>query len=280
MNFELTFKDKEKRNTDYPACTEVACFKSNSKNLIGQIYIAEGKGPHPTVNLFHGFPGYEQNIDLAQSLRRIGYNVFIFHYSGSWGSEGEYSFNNIIEDANSSIRFLSSKEACENFRIDKDKIVLIGHSMGGFAALMTAAKNPQIKNVVSIAGFNVGAFAKSIYNDDEAISYNINRWQRQKQMMPLSGTSSEKLINESLNNREKYDLAEYTEELKKHSTLLIAGIRDESAPVPIHHIPLVNEIKSQNPHDFQDIILDSDHNFSDKRITLINYICSWLQKHL
>lgn len=278
MNFDLIFKDEKTISSNYPACTKDICFKSRGRQLIGHMYIAEGKGPHPTVNLFHGFPGYEQNIDLAQSLRRIGYNVLIFHYSGSWGSEGNYSFNNIIVDANSSIEFLYSKEACESLRVDRNNIVLIGHSMGGFAALMTAAQNPQIKNVISIAGFNIGAFAKSIHNDDDAISYHINNWR--KEIIPLHGTSAEKLMNEALGNMEKYDLAGYAEKLKNHSILLIAGEKDESAPVKIHHDYLLSKLKSQKPNDLENVIFDSDHDFSDKRIALINCVCSWLEKHL
>jgi pimeloyl-ACP methyl ester carboxylesterase len=49
------------------------------------LYIAAGEGPHPNVLLLHGLPGNEQNIDLAQSMRRAGWNVLTFHYRGSWG---------------------------------------------------------------------------------------------------------------------------------------------------------------------------------------------------
>ena len=33
--------------------------------------LASGAGPHPTVILFHGFPGNEQNLDLAQAKIRL-----------------------------------------------------------------------------------------------------------------------------------------------------------------------------------------------------------------
>lgn len=59
--------------------------------MSGLIYIASGAGPHPTVILLHGYPGNEKNLDLAQSLRREGWNVLFFHYRGAWGSEGEFS---------------------------------------------------------------------------------------------------------------------------------------------------------------------------------------------
>lgn len=48
-------------------------------------YLASGAGPHGTVLLLHGLPGYETNGDLAQSIRRAGLNVLLFHYRGTGG---------------------------------------------------------------------------------------------------------------------------------------------------------------------------------------------------
>ena len=59
--------------------------------LLATLYSAGGEGPHPTVLLLHGIPGCEQNLDLAQAFRRAGFHVMTFHYSGSWGSSGNYS---------------------------------------------------------------------------------------------------------------------------------------------------------------------------------------------
>ena len=34
----------------------------------------QGLGPHPVVIMLHGFPGNEKNLDLAQSIRRAGWD--------------------------------------------------------------------------------------------------------------------------------------------------------------------------------------------------------------
>jgi pimeloyl-ACP methyl ester carboxylesterase len=49
------------------------------------VYVAAGAGPHPAVVLLHGFPGNERNLDLAQDMRRAGWDVLYFDYRGSWG---------------------------------------------------------------------------------------------------------------------------------------------------------------------------------------------------
>lgn len=56
--------------------------------LLSVVYTAAGEGLHPTVLLLHGIPGCERNFDLAQSLRRAGFHVRTFHYSGSWAVMG------------------------------------------------------------------------------------------------------------------------------------------------------------------------------------------------
>jgi pimeloyl-ACP methyl ester carboxylesterase len=46
-------------------------------------YVASGTGPRPAVVLLHGFPGNERNLDLAQDMRRAGWDVLYLNYRGS-----------------------------------------------------------------------------------------------------------------------------------------------------------------------------------------------------
>ncbi|HEY1964058.1 MAG TPA: DUF1749 domain-containing protein, partial [Acidobacteriaceae bacterium] len=82
-----------------PAATEQMVLPSHGSNLLGIFYLAAGAGPHPTAIIFHGFPGFEQNLDIAQTLRAHGWNVLAMHYRGSWGVKGNFSFQHAAEDA-------------------------------------------------------------------------------------------------------------------------------------------------------------------------------------
>src|SRR6516162_2821516 len=62
-------------NQANPATMTELAIPSHGGTIIGVVYIGEGAGPHPTVVLLHGFPGYEQSLDLAESMRRAGWNV-------------------------------------------------------------------------------------------------------------------------------------------------------------------------------------------------------------
>ena len=72
---------------NYPFEQVSMSIPSNGANLIALFELTTGEGPHPTILLLHGYPGNEKNADIAQALKRVGYNVLTFHYRGSWGSQ-------------------------------------------------------------------------------------------------------------------------------------------------------------------------------------------------
>jgi uncharacterized protein len=102
-------------------------------------FLAAGSGPHPTMLLLHGLPGNERNLDLAQAVRRAGWNVLTFTYRGAWGSEGRFSIANAVEDSQAALGFLRLQPNVRAYGIDTSRIVVAGHSMGGYMAADVAA---------------------------------------------------------------------------------------------------------------------------------------------
>jgi hypothetical protein len=141
----------------------------------------------PTVLLLHGFPGLERNFDLAHMLRRAGWNTVVFHYRGAWGSVGDFAFRHVLEDTLSVVHHLLARET---------PVVLLGHSMGGWAALMAAAMETRITAVGTIAKWNIGALAAQIGEDDN--SRETARSFLSGLATPLQGTSGAKLLDEML----------------------------------------------------------------------------------
>jgi hypothetical protein len=70
--------DPPSPDTTYPPDFHELLMPSHGNIISGFMLGANGAGPHPTALLIHGFPGNEKNLDLAQSLRRAGYNVLFF----------------------------------------------------------------------------------------------------------------------------------------------------------------------------------------------------------
>jgi dipeptidyl aminopeptidase/acylaminoacyl peptidase len=82
-----------------PAATVPFLVESGGATLVGVLHRPAGPGPHPVVVLLHGFPGYERNFDLAHALSRAGYATLVFHYRGSWGTAGHWTWRHGLQDA-------------------------------------------------------------------------------------------------------------------------------------------------------------------------------------
>ena len=254
-----------------PALIELN-FQSEGKRLNGHIYLANGAGPHPTFILLHGFPGNERNLDLAQSLRADGFNVLFFHYRGAWGSEGAYSLTNIIEDVASAKTMLLTR--AEDYRVAPSKISLIGHSMGGFAALQGAARDTSIECVAGIAAADIGARAEVLETNPEA-SNGFATYTDTMQM--LAGLTGEALIAEIMANRDAFTVRNLGPRLTGKSVLLVAADKDTAVPPETTHVPMVEAYADVLKLELTHTVLSGDHSFSWSRSALTETVLDWAQ---
>ena len=120
------------------------------------MYTAAGAGPHPLLVLLHGFPGNERNLDLAQAARQAGWDALYFDYRGSWGSGGRFSFAHALADVSQVLNYMRAPAQRQRFDLDTSRIVLLGHSMGGGLALVTAERDPDVRCTAALAAWNIG----------------------------------------------------------------------------------------------------------------------------
>ncbi len=139
------------RDAANPARMEVLHVPSGGVEINGVAYLASGAGAHPTLVIAHGWPGNEKNLDLAQAVRRAGWNAVTFNYRGSWGSPGEFHFTQVPEDAAAVISFLRRPDIAAKYGIDPKRIALAGHSMGGWATSQVASKDPDLVGAILIS---------------------------------------------------------------------------------------------------------------------------------
>lgn len=272
------FTDPLILDINYPSNVDGISFISCNCKIIGTMHIAQGIGPHPTVILLHGIPGYEQNFDIAHALLKNGYNVLVFHYRGNWGCEGSYSLKHVLEDTENAIEFLKTKQSVETYRIDINKIILIGHSLGGFTALMAAAKHPEIKLVASIAAFNFGMFGEMLLKNPALLEVAVNYFSFICKPV-IQGTTPYEFLKQVIDNNEQWNLFNIIQNLKGHSVLFVGGTRDTDVPVEEHYKPILECLKKEKVS-VRDILLDANHSFSDKKIALAQEILSWLEDEL
>ena len=160
--------------------------------------------------------------------------------------------------------------------MDTSGIVLVGHSMGGFAALLTASRDLQVRAVASISGANCAVLARALENQVTGYE-NINVMFEEAQSR-LQGTTAEALVEEIIDAGEGWDLVRQAKVLVDRSVLLVAASRDEDLPVDLHHVPLAQALEVGGASDLTQALIDSDHSYNDKRIALVRTILAWLER--
>jgi pimeloyl-ACP methyl ester carboxylesterase len=251
---------------DFPPTMDSPDILSHGARLNAIIYLAAGENPHGTVLLMHGFPGNEQNLDLAYVIRRAGWNVLFPHYRGSWGSAGTFSFSNALEDTQTALDFARDPENVKKYRIDTKKIVLIGHSMGGLMVSNTGARNPDVAGVCMISAWNLGAF---ILRPNDAKALNTFHTASPR----LAGSTPEGLIDEAKQNGSKWNYVDYAPDLKTRPVLVIES-NDGLAP---DNKTFADALRKAGDTKVTETHYDTDHVYSDKRIALQTAIVNWLQ---
>jgi uncharacterized protein len=249
-----------------PALTEAPDIASHGARLNAVFYLASGKGPHPVVLLMHGFPGNEQNMDLAYAIRRDGWNVLVPHYRGSWGSQGNFSFTNSIEDTQSAIQFLRDAENIKKYRIDPKRIVVIGHSMGGFMTAYVAAHDPQILGVAMISAWNIGASMVRPSAKERVLSF-------APASSRLSGTTPDGLAAEARQNSENWDYLKFVQSLKSRPVLITEAV-DRNVD---DNKAMAQALRQAGNPNVSELEMQTDHSYADHRIALQTTILKWLE---
>jgi pimeloyl-ACP methyl ester carboxylesterase len=259
-----------------PAATQQMNLPSHGSTLLGIFYLAAGAGPHPTAIIFHGFPGYEQNLDIAQILRAHGWNVLAMHYRGSWGVKGNFSFQHAAEDADTEVQFLLDPASAQKYRINPHRIVVIGHSMGGYMAASATAHNPKVAAAVLISAWNIGldyetrrhlgTAAATVQNEAKTLAQDNN-------LAPLAGTSGLALAREIKANQQALNFLNLASSIAPRPVFVITA---SEGLAPTDH-ELAEAITKAGDTHVTERHWDTDHSYSGQRAELANAILQWTE---
>lgn len=223
---------------------------------------------HPAVLMMHGFPGLEQNRDLARALCRVGMTVFIFHYRGSWGSPGEYRLSHLPQDASAVLSYMI--EHAEELSIDTDRIYLFGHSMGGFAAMNLLAERPKVKGAILMSPCDI----EKMFLYDRA---NFNDLTEDGASM-LNVPSAQVFEEECQQNKESWMFEDLAKQIDPAiHTLLLTASRDTILPPEEYGVPLLKSLQSAGIHT-EYYQIDTDHVYMSHRIKMIRLVVEWIAK--
>lgn len=257
-----------------PASIQTFLLPSHGVQLNALVYVAAGPGPHPTVILLHGFPGNERNLDLAQSIRRAGWNVLFFDYRGSWGSPGAFSFSNSLEDTQSAIAFLRDPTNAAKLHSDPAYIVLIGHSMGGLMAYYSTAHDPAIRAIAVISATDINAGPLSALKPEQQAQAipRLAHALADEGLAPLAGCTPEGLAQDVLTHAAEWSAVNLAPKLVPRPALIITS---DDGLAPLNDAVAAILRKAGDQH-VTTLHLATDHSYSDHRIALQTAVLAFL----
>lgn len=103
--------------------------------------------------MFHGFPAepvtdtnFEKNMDIGLQINRMGHQVYLIHYEGlGKNRSGTFTFSSSLDEA---------VEILKNVLESNESVILLGHSWGGYLALILNILFPErIKKTVTLSPF-------------------------------------------------------------------------------------------------------------------------------
>jgi len=248
-------------HSEFPAFNEEMILNIKGDSIAGYAFIANGEKTKETVIMLHGLPGNDNQFDIAQSIRRTGRNVIHFNYRGSWGSHGDFLYSNSLEEVDEVIKYLSNAENSKRLRIDTNSFVILGRSYGGGIALIQGSKNERVKKIIAVSSMNAGSRFNPIQDLSE-----LSGWKNYLDRQVMLNVNANTFLQEMLDNKEKYNVLTYNNQLKNKKVLLI-----ESSENNQNWISLLEGI------DFK--MIESDHNFISNRIELTTVLIEWLNKN-
>jgi pimeloyl-ACP methyl ester carboxylesterase len=253
-------------DAQHPARMQVLHVPSGGVKINGIALIAAGAGVHPTLVFLHGLPGNEKNIDLLQAVRRAGWNAITINYRGSWGSPGVFRFDNTLADAAALLAFLREPANSLALGVDTTRLVLAGHSMGGWVTAMTAGRDPRLTGAILISPADMGAEGGA--TRDQAIAMMADN------MESLSGGSAQTFADDLRTGAETRRWLHAVNGLSRLPVLVLTA-DDGLAPAAD---TLVTSLRRAGDRRVTVVHEATDHSWSDRRILLESTVLRWLQQ--
>ena len=192
---------------------------------------------------------------LAAGLAAAGVSALRFSFSGNGDSEGHF------EDSCPSKEVQDLKAVID--ALEGRKMIYVGHSMGGAVGVMSAAHEPRIEGLVSLAGMvHTGEFARREFGGETPDAGCM--WEEES--CPLSSA----FVNDMAAIHSVVDLGAQI----SVPWLLVHGTEDDVVPIGDSRDIIA---KATNLPEFFEIA-GANHVFSDEALAvMVNKVTEWVE---
>ena len=119
-------------------------FRHEGRTIRGTLHLPE-RGDAPGVVLCHGFSGNRTEfghtyVRLGRRLAERGIAAYRFDFAGGGDSDGEYGDITVSDQVSQTLAALDALGQVPG--VDKDRLSLLGMSLGGLTASLAATENP------------------------------------------------------------------------------------------------------------------------------------------
>ena len=251
-------------------------FLSHAARVHGRAFLAPGAGLKPTLLMVPGWPGNPNDVvGLGEALPSLGINMIMFNPRGMHASEGSFGFENTVADIGAALEWLARDEVRQRFGIDPGRITLGGYSFGGGMVMVYAAKDQQVRRLISISGADVGETVAALLGDPEkAKSFRELLSAPGKSPVRIAGFDA--TLNELRRTGNVYALRETAPAVADRSILLVGGWEDGTVTVEQTVLPYYRALKKAGAQDVRFLVYHADHRFGSVSQRLASDIRDWL----
>ncbi|HEU4996558.1 MAG TPA: prolyl oligopeptidase family serine peptidase, partial [Gemmatimonadaceae bacterium] len=150
--------------------------------------------------------------------------------------------------------------------IDTTRMVIAGHSMGGWVVAHTAGHHPELLGAIMISAADMGRVGQM--QRDSLIAFMADN------LESLSGTSAQVMADEVIAKGAAWGFPAAVPGLAR-TRLLVATSNDGLAR---HTDPLVQALRAAGNTRVTTVHQPTDHSWSDKRIALATAVITWLER--
>lgn len=146
---------------------KIALTTYDGTKVIGSLTIPDNEGVFPVAITLHGFGSTKEAGRVwSNILNPLGIGTLGIDFRGAGASGGTYrerTLSGFLKDAEAALEY-----TYQHKRVNKNKIAVVGHSMGGVTAILLASMDQRISTlVVTSPAIQPGKAIAGLYDTDD-----------------------------------------------------------------------------------------------------------------